>query len=78
MHGLKIGWNNRHLAGDSFQQGGTFVYNKNFECLLSHKEADPVDQAEIADVLTACGLHSTQPPTLDDAYAAMMKTLGYS
>jgi len=51
IEGARLGWETAHLAGDSWQQGGTFLLGPGKACHFAHREAHPGDWADMNFVL---------------------------
>jgi len=47
IEGCRLGFETAHLAGDSWQQGGTFLLGPGQVCHFAHRETHPADWADM-------------------------------
>lgn len=56
VEGIRLGVETSHLAGDSWQQGGTVLLDKDSNVLYLHQENDPADFPNMEQVLRLIGV----------------------
>nr|KAG5706738.1 hypothetical protein BaRGS_007241 [Batillaria attramentaria] len=54
--GIRLAKETSHLAGDSWQQGGTVLLDKNQKILYQHTEEHPADWPSMEEVLQLVGV----------------------
>lgn len=57
--GIKLGYETSHLAGDSWQQGGTVVVDADGNIKHVHIEKHPTDWPDMEQILTLVGIQNT-------------------
>lgn len=56
VEGIRLAKETSHLAGDSWQQGGTVLLDKNQKILYQHTEEHPADWPSLEEVLRLVGV----------------------
>ncbi|VDI41748.1 Hypothetical predicted protein [Mytilus galloprovincialis] len=57
--GIKLGYETGHLAGDSWQQGGTVILDTEANIKYVHVEEHPADWPDMEKVLPLIGIQNT-------------------
>lgn len=71
LEGVRLGWRNFWLAGDSWQQGGTAVFlppsddPNGSRCTYLHLESNPADHRPMRPILLAAGVPSDRAKDVD-------------
>lgn len=60
VEGIRLAKETSHLAGDSWQQGGTLLLDKDKNVLYQHTEEHPADWPSMQEVLELVGIHNAR------------------
>lgn len=59
IEGARLGVEKSHISGDSWQQGGTVVLDKEARVIYKHQESHPADWPNMEEILPLVGIQNT-------------------
>lgn len=57
--GARLGVEKSHISGDSWQQGGTVILDKETRVIYKHQESHPADWPNMEEILPLVGIENT-------------------